>query len=437
MKTSLLPKTIITLSLKAIMLGVTMFISSFSFAVNGGKLDFNNATLVSGKAGANGSVYKFSNIGNNLDALVTIIGRSDSLVYLVTMDMASCGFNKAWQPQVGYNKGTAAKAADWWMEFQVSFVIRNTQTAALVDEFNLSAIDIDGNGDKIHEYVSFYGLQSYQLETNSLLSVLRLSSVTNGVSTNLGARFDGPTRNFTNIDTSATAVMTTAKYIRNQSFTIRAGAVASAANGAADRMYSLYFQSFTYTAPALSTLPVTLTSFDSKLMASKVVLDWACAEQVNFSHFIVERSVNGKEFNDVTMIFTDEHSTQYKYSYSETVNPNASGLIYYRLKMVDRDGSFKYSAVRIIKLNQKNSQVAVSTYPNPVVNELRITIPSGWQNKKVTYDMINMNGVVVKHSVSENASQTETLQVNDLRTGTYVIRLNANNESATQMIVKK
>jgi hypothetical protein len=322
------------------------------------------------------------------------------------------------------------------MEFQVSFFVKDTKTPAVVNEFNLSAIDIDGNGDKIHEYVSFIGLKSFKLEKNTLLSVLKLSSLINGITTP-GARFDGPTLNFKNVDTSGTAVMTTTTYVNSQSFTVRAGAVATAANGAADRMYSMYFKDFKYTQASASTLPITLKSFDSKLMSSKVVLDWASAEQVNFSHFVVERSTNGKEFNDVTMIFAAENSTAANYTYSEAVRESASGLIYYRLKMVDQDGSFKYSAIRIIKLNQKNSQVAVTTYPNPVTSELRITIPANWQNKKVTYDVINLNGVVVKHSVNENASQTETLQANDLKTGTYVIRINAGIESATQMIVKK
>lgn len=424
-------KKITTFSINAIVLGVSMLISAVSFADEGPcRLDFRNATRISGKAGANGAVYKFENIGNDLDALVKIIGRSDSLVYLANIDMASSGFDKAWQPQVGYNNGKAPKAVEWWMEFQVTLVIRNTQTAVMVDEFDLSAIDIDGNGDRIREYVTFYGLKSYKLEASTLLSVLKLAN-------NTGARFDGPTINYKNVDTSGTAVMTTAKYLSNKSFTIRTGAVASAANGASDRMYSLYFSDFDYRDAAPATLPVKLTSFDSRLMASKVVLDWATSEEVNFSHFIVERSANGKDFKDVTMIFTDENSMKFKYSYSEAVNESASSLLYYRLKMVDQDGSFKYSAIRIIKLNQKNTQVTVSTYPNPVTSELRITIPSGWQNKKVTYDMINLSGVVVKHSVTQNASQTETLQVNDLRAGTYVIRLNAGNESSTQMIVKK
>jgi Secretion system C-terminal sorting domain len=468
MRTSNYTKKIVTLSIKALVLGVSLILSTVSFAQSGnsgsgssnsgsgnsgsgnsgsgssnsgsggGKLTFRKPNLISGNNGANGATYKFDNIGNNLDAVVKITGRSDALVKLVNIDMSGSGFDKAWQPQVGYNNGRTSKAAEWWMEFEVSFVDRKTMNPAMVEKFDLTAIDIDGNGDKIREYVSFYGLQSYLLESVSTIKVAKVTSIVNGVTSVLGARFDGPFTNYLDVDTLGTSVMTTTRYAKVQSFKVRTGAVATGANGAADRMYSLYFRDFEYVQPVAATLPVKLTSFDSKLVSSKVVLDWACSEQINFSHFIVERSINGKDFNQVTMIFGNENPSEYKYSYSEAVNANAAGLIYYRLKMVDIDGSAKYSAIRIIKLNnQKNSQIAISTYPNPVTSEIRITIPANWQNKKVTYDMISLNGVVVKHVVNGNASQTESVQVNDLKPGTYVVRLNAGSESATQMIVKK
>src|SRR5690606_27751236 len=106
-----------------------------------------------------------------IDALFRIKGRSNDLVYLVTPDMKTSGFDKALQPQIGYNGGTAPGPADWWMEFEITFVKEGTNINATVEEFNLSGIDIDGNGHLIREYVSFYGLTSYTLEENSILVV--------------------------------------------------------------------------------------------------------------------------------------------------------------------------------------------------------------------------------------------------------------------------
>ena len=85
-------------------------------------LVFKNAVLESGVAGADGGVYRFSDVSTNIDALVKITGRSGSLVTLVSIDINSSGWDKAFQPEVTYNNGTATGVADWWMEFEISFV---------------------------------------------------------------------------------------------------------------------------------------------------------------------------------------------------------------------------------------------------------------------------------------------------------------------------
>jgi hypothetical protein len=421
----------------ATLISVCLVFVAMTAQAGGGKLTFKDAKLKSGNAGADGAVYQFDKVESNVNALVTIKGRSSALVRLVDIDMKSSGFDKAWQPIVSYNNGNASGAADWWMEFEFAFVDEKTGNPVTIEEFDLSAIDIDGNGDRIREYVSFYNLSSYTVEASSLLGILKLTQLLNGLLTPVGVRFDGPTRNFLNIDTSGTAVMATTKYLNAQKFTMRAGAVASGSNGAAERMYSFYFQDFKYNQPAQAMLPVNLKTFDATVSSSKVNLEWATADEVNFSHFVLQRSSDGREFSDAAMIMANAHSIDYKYNYSESYNQNASAVMYYRLKMVDIDGTFKYSAVRVVKLNASQSTVSITTFPNPVTSELRITIPAAWQNKQVTYDVLSVSGSIIKRKVAANASQTETLQVNDIKAGVYVVRLTSGSQSATQQVVKR
>lgn len=424
---------------KLILFILFILLAALSFAGSGsggGVLTFKNPTIESGLAGVDGTVYRFSKVTSDFDALVKIKGRSDLLTYLVTIDMTSSGFDKAFQPQVGYANGSAPAAADWWMDFEMTFVKKGTNTPVVFDNFDLSAIDIDGNGHLIREYVGFYGLTSYTLEENSILVTSNLTEKVNGVTKVTGKRFDGPTSNFVNIDTSGTTVMVTTQYINTQTFTIRVGGVATGASGASERMYSLYFQDFKYTAPHNVTLPVDLKSFDAKLSSGKSLLNWTASE-TKFSHYIIERSTDGKSYSDRTMVFaTGKDGADASYSFTEDVSNVSDGLVYYRLKMVDIDGTSKFSPIRILKLAAKNSAVAISTYPNPVQSELRITIPDSWQSKKVVYDMISASGTMVKRYVSDHASQTETMQLADVYPGTYVIRLTSGNESAIQRIVK-
>lgn len=423
---------------KYILLLLFIALAALSFATGGGgKLNFKNSHLVSGQAKQDGAVYRFPDVDTDFDALVKIKARSSALVYLVNLDMSNKGFDKAWQPQVGYNNNSAPGAADWWMDFEMTFVKKGTDIPVIINEFDLTAIDIDGNGHLIREYIGFYGLSSYILEATSVLSIIDLSGLIGGLTGVIGKRFNGPTTNFTDIDTSGTTVMTTAKYLNTTTYTLRIGGMSLGASSSTERMYSLYFKDFQYNQPQQSTLPVKLKSFDAKLASNKAMLNWVSSAEINFSHYILERSMDGRNYSDVTMVFGNSSQVgDLSYSYSEDLGKVSSGLYYYRLKLVDIDGSYKYSKVRILKLNSKNAGVAVTTYPNPVANELRITIPSEWQDRKVVYDMFSTNGKMVKRVVSNSASQTETIYLNDIHPGTYVIRLSSGAESAVQQIVK-
>jgi hypothetical protein len=65
-----------------------------------------------------------------------------------------------------------------------------------------------------------------------------------------------------------------------------------------------------------------------------------------------------------------------------------------------------------------------------------VTLPANWPGKKVSMDIYNMSGVRVKHTLKEAASSTESIDVNNLQPGVYVVKANAGNETATQQIVK-
>jgi hypothetical protein len=223
-------------------------LAAYSYSQTTANLDFRNPVLESGVAGTDGAQYRFSNVTTNVDALVTIMGRSDALVNILNPDMNTSGFDRAFQPQVGYNNGTTPGAADWWMEFKISFVDNGTTNPVAIPEFNVSGVDIDGNSQYINEYLAFFDMQDYSIEAGTGLSVANLYENVNG-SMLSGKRFDGPVSNYTNIDTSATLVMVTNHYVNKNSITVRTGGRSTNVSGAADRMYSFYFQNFAYNAP--------------------------------------------------------------------------------------------------------------------------------------------------------------------------------------------
>lgn len=402
-------------------------------------LIFKNPVLISGTAGNDGAIYRFPLVAANVDALVQINGRSASSVKLLSIDLTSDGWDKAFQPQVTCNNSNTTPAGiyDWWMEFGITFVKTNTTTPVLVSNFSVTALDIDGNGDKINEWINFYDLKSSVVESNSLLSISALYETILGLLTLDGKQFVGPTTNFSGIDTSSTSVMATANYENMNQFRIRTGGHSTGSNGAADRMYSFWFKSFSFQAPVATTLPITLASFIATKNDSKVVLNWSTSMEKNVSHFSIERSTDGANYDQVGIVMTDANSNQIKkYSFSDDLKNVDKQIVYYRLGTIDMDGQEQKSAVRIIRMDDQKTTNAILAYPNPATTDLRITLPSAWQNKQVVIDMINTSGQVAKHVVCSSAGQTQDLNISDVAVGMYIVRATNGTETSVQRIIK-
>jgi hypothetical protein len=137
------------------------------------------------------------------------------------------------------------------------------------------------------------------------------------------------------------------------------------------------------------------------------------------------------------MVFAQEgnSSSDRDYNYSDDISAVNGALIYYRLKMVDIDGQFKYSEIAVVRIAKSTAQAKLTVYPNPVLSELRVTIPDSWQNKLVTYNIYNISGSLLRSATSSHAGQTESFSVSDLPVGTYIIRAaNGNDQSAQQFV---
>jgi hypothetical protein len=431
------------LSIVKTVLVIIFLVAGFYSVTNAQEFNFKKGVLVSGVEGQDGAVYRFSSVSSGIDGLIKINGRSSSMVSLVTIDLTNSGFDKAFQPQVTYGNNTSpAGTTDWWMEFQVSFVQANTNVPAVLTSFDVSGLDIDGNNDKISEYASFYGLQSFLLEKNSALKVTTITQKDDGnegkdKDQKIGERFDGPVTNYTNVDTLATTVMVTNTFLATNSFRMRTGAKSTGVSGAANRMYSFWFKSFFFQAPITTLLPVTLINWNATFANSTVSLKWTTTVERNASHFIIERSFDGSEYSDIAMLFAAGNSEiNIDYAYADKVPAGNSGTIYYRLKMVDLDGRSKTSDIRVVRIGTTGSDVKILAYPNPVVNDVRVTIPQNWQGKQVSYQLTNANGQVIKSYTVQNANQTEVIAMSQVPAGMYVVRVVKAGETAVQPIVK-
>jgi hypothetical protein len=401
-------------------------------------LVFKDASLVEGTAGEDGALYKFPGVATGVDGYIKISGRSSSAVTLTSIDLENTGWDKAFQPQVAYKKKDAGyNERDWWMEFEISFVSDANKVPVSITNMDLTAIDIDGDGEDINEWVSLYNLDSYTTERNTKLQVADVLENILNLLTVTGKKFTGPLTKYENIDTNATRVMTTAKYKNRNKLRLRAGGHSSDDDISTERMYSFWFKSFAYQSPEQGTLPVVLSAFTARKNGNQVVLNWTTDMEMNVSHFVIEKSLNGKDYTNAGILFTEGNSDRRReYTFKDDLQHITDGLVYYRLKMVELDGKYNQSAVRIIRINEENAAGHITVYPNPVVNDIRITLASSWQNKAVNIQIINANGQPVMQLTGATPGQTATLQVSNLVPGMYIVKVLNGKEAAMQRFIK-
>jgi hypothetical protein len=170
-----------------------------------------------------------------------------------------------------------------------------------------------------------------------------------------------------------------------------------------------------------------------------VDLKWTTASEINVSHFTVEKSIDGINFSEAGLVFAyGSANDNTNYSFADNLGNTSATVIYYRLRIVEMDGKTEYSETRMIRIGKgKENTISILAFPNPVVSELRITIPATWQNKAVTYQVYSINGQVVNSRQTGSSSQTETINVGQLAPGMYIIKATCGSEMSQERIVKQ
>ncbi len=165
-------------------------------------------------------------------------------------------------------------------------------------------------------------------------------------------------------------------------------------------------------------LPVTFTSFTGVIKDNKAALSWSTVNEVNNSYFIIERSINGRSFDSVGGIRAGSNSAN-TYSFSEN---NSNATSYYRLKQVDLNGTFIYSA--FITLKNSGSSREMTIYPAQATTTIQYVVANEAQ-AAATVQVFNMAGqpVISQKEVLSTGLNDRSLNVSDLATGTYIMKV--------------
>ena len=184
--------------------------------------------------------------------------------------------------------------------------------------------------------------------------------------------------------------------------------------------------------PAQSTLPVTLLNFSAAYRNGVTVLNWETENEVNFSHYEVERKTeSGADYIIVDSKQANGNAGRSAYSSSDNISSLTDAVVYYRLRMVDVDGKFKYSNVIMVR-KEKKTITGISLSPNPVISTANATVRfEAASNAVVNLRVMDMAGRQVLAQQNNVTGGTNSIQVNNLnrlQPGLYIIQLVNGNE---------
>jgi len=186
-------------------------------------------------------------------------------------------------------------------------------------------------------------------------------------------------------------------------------------------------------------LPVSLSQFTARSEDANVLLNWTTSSEQNTDHFDVQRSIDGRSYTTLGQVHSKSQngnsSTPLYYAFTDKV-PIAGNTSYYRLRVVDKDGTITYS--NVIRMNAQGETGALRIYPT-LVDQQKIWIAPSSTIKGVTVDVYSMNGARMQEQQFSQISggQTVALQLrNGLPRGMYLVSVRDGEQViATQKII--
>ena len=167
-----------------------------------------------------------------------------------------------------------------------------------------------------------------------------------------------------------------------------------------------------------SPLPVSFASITATKNNDGVAVNWSVANQLNIANYEVERSTDGSTFASIA---NEKASAKTAYSVEDKNIPTTASTLYYRIKSIGEDGSYKYSSIVEVKLTTHDSRLTI--FPNPVQDKLNITLGTA-ANGTYKVRIITVAGVEAfsKTGIAANGN-TITLNASNLAGGVYMVEL--------------
>lgn len=186
--------------------------------------------------------------------------------------------------------------------------------------------------------------------------------------------------------------------------------------------------------PNLCPLSVEYLDFSGEQFEGRNRIFWSTASETDNAYFIVERSSNGRDFENIAVI-NGSGTSNHIIHYEAFDNNPIYGTNYYRLRQVDKNG--KVSLSRMIAINTKAEIVVINSYPNPTEDIFNLEV-SLKDNANYVVEILDMSGrLIVTHKYALNkGNQLIEIPVDELSSGFYYVSFTkeGNTSRPTEMI---
>jgi hypothetical protein len=179
---------------------------------------------------------------------------------------------------------------------------------------------------------------------------------------------------------------------------------------------------------SLGVVPITISNFTVTTTTNvNKTISWSVANETVGDHYIVQKSADGTNFNNLTTI-AGGGGLNKNYTYTDASNIEA--VQHYRLKIINKDGAITYSKIVATKAKQ-NGGFAIS--PNPTNGSFKLNISANLLPVQVS--VFNAQGQQV---LLVNSSSANTILNNTLAKGIYAVKVtDKNKNTSTQLLVKQ
>lgn len=392
-------------------------------------------TLIAGTALSVGAQYRYNYaVSEPFDMYAVIVVESivnAKLVKIDEADLSDADKDGRFQPQIAPDQTKMSSNREGYVQFSIHFYKASNNQPANIAGLRFTHYDMDGgtygNGGwfrEIGEVTGATGVQVSQVPASQLTNMG--TQVSGGLT---WTKFYGATIEHAAVSSDPEVAMI---------------AIYGGVNTIQFRMgYNFKYGGSQYTSPSFrqyaakfgcvsfgqgAVLPVKLTYFGATAKSNhSVFTNWITENEVNNSHFELERSFNNKDFSTAAVILgaktTNGNSNNYEYT-DKSVELTGKSFVYYRLKQVDNDGRLTYSDIRLVRFETANT-ASVQISPNPFMEQVNLRFES--ENAgNATVKLVSITGQVVYNNHNKINKGFNNISLNNLSSlsnGIYIVQV--------------